>query len=153
MNTKTKAVLAAVALAVAFASGRYLTPTKVVTEIKTVEVEKKTSESDKNKHKETTIIEVAKPDGTKETTTKTVEDTDSKKSTTDETAKSSDQTKEVTREGSRLSISALAGTDVTNWAAGPIYGAHVSKDLLGPISIGVWGLTNKTGGISIGLSL
>jgi hypothetical protein len=34
----------------------------------------------------------------------------------------------------------------------PIYGGMLSKQLLGPISIGVWGLSNATGGFALGIS-
>jgi len=152
MNNKTKVIIAVSAILVSFASGRFLTPTKVVTVVKTVEVEKKTSASDKKTHKETTIVESTKPDGTKETTTKIVEVDDTKKHSTDDITKQSESTSTVTKGGSRLSVSALAGVSLSNFSGGPIYGASVSRELLGPISLGVWGLNNSTAGISLGLS-
>ena len=48
MSTKVKVSIVIVSLAIAFASGRWLAPTKVVTETKVVEVEKKTTDEDKN---------------------------------------------------------------------------------------------------------
>lgn len=148
MSTKTKVLLSLLALTVSFASGRFLMPAKVVTVVKTVEVEKKTAEADK--HKETTVVEIVNKDGSKETTTKTVED--NKKTSTDDKAIATESTKTVTKGGSRLSIYALGGVDLNNFAGGPLYGAHVSKDILGPISIGLFGLSSGVAGASIGIS-
>lgn len=147
METKNKIILSAVAIAVAFAFGRYTTPVKIVTEVKTVEVEKKTVEKDK--HTETTTVETTKPDGTKEVRTHTITDTSITKKEVD--TRRTDNTTTSTRGGSATAISGLSGVDFTQTPK-IIYGAHVTKQVLGPISIGIWGLTNSTAGASIGLS-
>lgn len=49
---------------------------------------------------------------------------------------------------SKVNLSALVGTDLYK----PVYGGHISKELLGPISVGAWGLTNATFGVSIGVN-
>lgn len=145
METKTKFIIVVVALAVSFASGRFLTPVKTV--IKTVEVEKKTEDTHKEKHKKTTIIE--HPDGSKETII--TDDVESDKKTKDETKNTSDT--EITRSSSRLNISALAGGQISFSQPMPLaLGASVTKDILGPVSVGLWGLNNGMGGVSIGLS-
>lgn len=122
-------------LLAAFATGRYTAPEKVKVETKTVEVEKV-------KEKIKTVV-VKNPDGS--STTTTIVDRDSSK------GKETDTTKEVDNKKSSTSISALAGIDITNPAKGYVFGAHVSKRLLGPIEFGVFGLTNGTAGISAGL--
>lgn len=155
MSTKVKITILAILLMVSFASGRYLTPVKVVTEVKTVEVEKKKTDTNEqqNTHKETEVKEVVKPDGTKETTTKIVEDDSDKKSTSekDMVSKETDKTKEVTKSNNGLSLSALGGVSISG-VPNTVYGGIVQKPLLGPIGIGVWGLSNGTVGASIGLS-
>jgi len=35
----------------------------------------------------------------------------------------------------------------------PVYGIEIHKEILGPINVGVFGLTNKTVGVTFGLSL
>lgn len=155
MSTKIKLIIGFTSLIVAFASGRYLSPTKVVTEIKTVEVEKKETDtqSNQNKHKETDTREITHPDGTKETDTKTVEDDTDKTNTTekDKVSQNTDSTKEVTRSGSRTTLSALGGIKLPG-SPEVVYGGMIQKDVLGPVGIGVWGLNNGTVGASVGLS-
>lgn len=159
MTTKTKLIIAVVALLAAYAFGRFSAPTKVITETKIVEVEKKTdktkSDTKKEVHRTTTTTETIKPDGTKTVTTVVKEDSnsDSKKnsSSTDNTTKSSDTIKEVIRDTSKVTVSALAGVNITSLSI-PVYGASLTKPILGPIAIGIWGLTNSVGGVSLGLT-
>ncbi len=142
-----------IALLVSFAFGRFLGPEKVRVETKTVEAEKKTDivKTDTDRHKETTITQTVSPDGTKQTVTRITEDTtkktDSKDVTTD--SKTSDTVKEVTRSASKVTLSALGGIyDLKT----PVYGGSITKPMLGPIAVGVWGLSNFTVGVSIGLT-
>lgn len=164
MQTKYKVILAIATLTTTFALGRYTVPTKTKIEKETSEtsknVENKQTETDRDKHKQTVVIERVLPDGSRIIETHTTEDTSTNRKTdsssSTETAKTSKESKEVTREGSKVNISILAGTDL-KFAFPPttstvIYGGHISKDFLGPISIGVWGLSNGTGGFSLGLS-
>ncbi len=154
MSNKYKVLIAIVLLATAYATGRYMAPEKVKTEVKIVEVDRKTSTTDTNtnKHKETKVTETVLPDGTKKTETTTIEDsnrqsdrtsvTDSKKTETDKT--------EIVKSSSHLVVSALLGADFSN--STQVYGASATKNLIGPITLGAWGLSNATGGFSIGLS-
>lgn len=158
--TKTQGAGLVLIAAVSFASGRWLAPTKVVTEIKTVEVEKnvdtKNSDTDQDKHVDTTTTEVVKPDGTKETTTHTTVDTQKNQKTNEsdtfESSKTSDQTKEITRQTSKVTISALAGINVTNFIAPPSYGGQLYSQVLGPIGLGLGAMTNGSVFMSVGLS-
>lgn len=160
METKTKVFLVSIALLASFAAGRFLAPTKVVTETKIVEVEKKTENSnttvDKNRRKRTEIHEITHPDGRKEVITIITDETDTKKNTdsssSSETSKNEETRKEVVRSDSKVSLSALGGIKLNNPSEGVVYGASVSKPVIGPISIGVWGLSNSTAGASVGLS-
>lgn len=161
MSTKVKVVIVVALVAGAFAGGRYLTPVKIKTEIKTVEVVKtvivKDKTSDKEVHKTTTTIDSVKPDGTKTTTTTVVEDSSTKQDTKTDIVKDGTKTettkKEVTKTSSRLNISALGGAPISiHGLETPVFGLHVSKDILGPVSVGIWGLTDKTFGLSVGLT-
>ncbi len=52
-----------------------------------------------------------------------------------------------------INISALAGLDFSKpLALTPIYGISVSKQVLGPIAIGAFGLTNGVVGLSLGVT-
>ncbi len=161
MTTKTKVILTLAALATAFAAGRWLSPTKIekVVEIHEVvkEVEKKTGTTDtqRNKRVEKTITETVSPDGTRTITTRIVETTDTdRKSATDSTSTTDTETNSKSTEvveykRSSWSVLALGGVDSSSWK--PVYGAHISKTILGPISVGGWGLSSGVGGVSIGL--
>jgi len=92
---------------------------------------------------ETKTVTVKEPNGTIETTTdtKTIEDT-----------KTEDQTKTVVETksaSSKVNVSLLAGYDFTQDKK--VYGVSVTKDVLGPISVGVFTI-NGVVGISAGLS-
>ncbi len=132
--------------ALAFALGIYVTPDKVRVETKIVEVVKQV-EVEREKHKETTVTE--HPDGSKET--KTVEDTKTQKNT-EETKDSNTAVKESeTHPANKLTISALGGFQTYN-AFYPVYGLSISRPLIGPIVIGLWGITPGVVGVSLGLS-
>lgn len=157
MSTKTKILVFVILTVGAFLAGRYSTPEKIRVETKIVEVEKKTEDSktDTDKHKETKTVTETAPDGTTKIITIIVEDenkkTEDKK--TSDSVTNRDETKEITRNRSKLSISVLGGTNFLNPPLVPIYGAHVTYSVLGPITVGAFGLSNLTFGVSIGLNL
>lgn len=119
--------------------GRYTAPTKIETKTITIEAEKI------KQHQNTLIVEKINKDGSKETTTRIITDTNK------DTVKTSEQNKLVEKK-SALNIYALGGIDITNPASGFTVGVHVSKQLIGPVSIGLFGFTNKTTGVSLGMS-
>lgn len=148
MTKKTKVLIISVALLTSFALGRYTVPTKTTETKDTSTTEDKTT--DKTKHKKVTIVETTKPDGTKTKTTVITEDTDTHK--TDDSATHEIDTKETVRGDSKVTISLLGAIQVNDLTQGIVYGLSATKPVLGPITIGVFGLTNKTVGASIGLS-
>lgn len=151
MTPKIKIIIISVALLCSFAAGRYTVPTKTITVTKTVEVEKKTENKDSNKHYVVVKHETDKPDGTKEiTTTKTETDTTQTK-VTDNTNISQDQSKTVISGSQKVTLAALAGVQMPG-TPNIVYGASVTKPVLGPITIGIFGLTNSTFGASVGVS-
>lgn len=153
---KYKIIALLVSLATAFAFGRYTVPEKIKIEKQIVEVEKKTEteSTDKRLHKKIKKTIVKKPDGTTESSTTITYDSDDKKDTkqSDQLAKSVDEKKEVTKQGSPVTISALAGVNVTSPSSGIVYGASVTKPILGPVTVGGFGLSNGTAGGSVGLT-
>lgn len=158
MTRRTKIIIVLIGLGTAFAVGRYTVPEKVRIETKVVEVEKKSSVADidlkRDKKKNTTITETKKPDGTITTVTTVTEDTKTDKqdktTTNDNITTNSDSVNSVVRGGSKVTISALGGLDFSSGK--PVFGACLSKPVLGPITIGVWGLSNASGGASVGLT-
>lgn len=160
----------AVALILGYAMGRYLTPTKIEIKKEVVTVEKKVVDTDelkrieleRNKTLRKVITEITKPDGTKEKVTRFTETTTTNK-TTEQEKKTKELTEKQTKETETKlienkkndwSLSALAGpgTLSLNLSNNLIYGGHIQRNILGPISFGAWGLTNKTFGLSLGLS-
>ncbi len=152
MTNKAKVALIVGSLATAFALGRYTLPAKIVIQTVEHQAEVTKSDTDRDKHKETTVTETVKPDGSKETITKTTEDTKTvkkidKAETSDKNTKS-----ETTYAKSSLSVYGLVGySDVLSGHYVPVYGGLLSRPIFGPISIGGWFLTTGIIGVTIGL--
>lgn len=136
METKTKIFLGAILLLASFAIGRFTANSGVNTDTKDSKV------IDTDSHVTTTIVETKKPDGETQKTTVIKRDTDTiitdKKETQTETTKKP-----------LMNVSVLAGLDYKTRL--PAYGATVSKEFIGPITLGVFGLTNGVVGITVGL--
>lgn len=156
MTFKYKISIAAVSLLGAFAAGRWAVPEKVRIETKVVEVERKQTDTDRDKHKATTVIETVRPDGTKTTVTQTTEDTKTDRKTVTVDDKTSDTTKEVTRSTSKVTISGLMGVrldEIGKSTTTPlVYGLSVSKSVFGPITIQAWGLSDLSVGVGLGFT-
>lgn len=150
METKYKVLIGVAVVATSFAAGRYTVPEKVRVETKVVEVEKKVKDTEKNKSKKTVIVKKEKPDGEKEVTTTITENTNSSSVTATDKKTDSDSTSEKTRAASKLTIAPMIGFNVQTGQ--PVWGASVSRDLFGPVNMGLWGLSNGTCGVSIGIS-
>jgi len=152
MTTKYKVIVAVSVVIISAAIGRYTAPEKIKIETKTVEVIKEVKVKDTTKAKTYKKTEDIKPGGEKITVT-TV--TESDKTDVDNTAvitATKAESKTITEGTGKLNISALAGTNVTNPGNGMLYGVHISKDILGPLNIGIWGLNNGTAGCSVGIT-
>jgi hypothetical protein len=160
LTRKSKIIIVIISLAISFATGRYTVPEKVKIETKIVTVEAKTDDKKVNvvddKHVKTTVTETDKPDGSKTVTTVTQDDSVDKDVTadksTDSIQKTSDITKTVTKGSSPVTISALAGVSVSNTSGGIVYGASIYKPVLGPIGIGLWGVSSGQVGASVGIT-
>ena len=155
MTIQVKEILAGVVVVIAaFAIGRYTGPEKVkiITKTVTIATDTKTDDETTQDHKKVTIIEITKPDGTDTKTTTVVDDTDSQDKSVDTSKTTTDesQTTEITKGSPKILVSALAARNLSNFAT-PIYGGMVSKSILGPVTIGAFGLSDKTVGLSLGL--
>jgi capsular polysaccharide biosynthesis protein len=167
---KNKVVLIAAAVVVCagcFALGRFMTPEKVRTEKEFVFVEKKEKTEEKsvkqdvNKDRRTEEErrEITRPDGTKEVITRKIEDVSQRK-TTDKDTKTEEKTDtkvtdrqetEKSTGRNRVTISALGALNLKNLSESPDFGAQVSKPLLGPLTLGVFGFQSGRAGLSLGL--
>lgn len=134
MSTKTKIIVSLIVVAVAFVAGRRSAPEKV----KTVQVEKVVTVVERK------VIRIKKnKDGSEETEIIVDKKKDSKTDTI---------TKENPTKTSTTNISLLAGTSSPKSDIEFVYGVSASKELIGPITLGAWVLTNKSVGLSIGLN-
>lgn len=147
MTLKNKLILAILGLSLAFVAGRY---TNQVTETSHSQV---TSNEDKNVQKDThdkvitTITE--KPDGEKQTTITETKDVISV-TQDDKHSVSVVDTSKITGSSPKTTVSALAAIDIHTKL--PTYGASISHELIGPISVGVFGLTSGVAGVSLGIT-
>lgn len=114
----------------AFYLGRYSAP-KTTTD--------KSVEETKNTHTETTTIK--QPDGT----VKTVTVTDTSKQVSKDTKTS------VAPNVSKVNVSLLSGYDYA-YTSRPVYGVSISKEVIGPVTAGVFGLSNGIVGVSVGVN-
>lgn len=138
MTTLQKIILSCIIAIALFATGRYTAPVKVETKV----VETNTAKDD---HK--VIVITKRPDGTKVTT---ITDDTKVVSTVQQSATVTSTPQTPRGSASPINISLLAGTkDLTSL----FYGISISKPLLGPFTIGVWGLSNLSGGVSLGVNL
>jgi len=151
-----KFILIAIALATAYAFGRFSAPEKVKVETKIVEVEKKVEkkEIEKQNNKKTTSVTEIRPDGTKTITTVTTDAgvTKTKDRSVEESIKSTSENKETTNSSSKVTIAALAGVNPFRITEGVDLGGMVSRPVLGPITIGVFGFKSGMCGVSAGLT-
>ena len=149
MALKTKVIIIVCYTALIFAVGRYTTRSpSSTTQTKATEVEARTE--DMNVDTKKTITETKKPDGTTVTVTQ-VDQTIKDDKQDDRTTQV--QTKETTKAvRPTLQLSILGGNDFSQGPFKPVYGAAISKEVLGPVTIGVFGLNNNTVGISLGVN-
>ena len=143
MTTREKVLTSVLVVLITFAVGRW--SNRVSTETKTLETKVQSSDLNKNTHTETVITK--QKDGSEVTTIRQDTSVNLIKSETD---KSKTYTV-VKSKDSIFNVSALMSIDIKEKIV-PLYGLSVSKEILGPITVGVFGLTNGTLGVSIGMN-
>lgn len=147
MNNKTIVGISVVALALAFASGRYSVSSPAVKSI-TDTIKDLSKDQEQDTHKQTTTITENGP-SCKKTTITVTEDTITKNKTDAKTDSHIDLTVTPPRI-STLNVSALAGISIGQGI--PVYGVSITKQILGPLTVGGYGLNNGTIGVSLGIN-
>jgi Flp pilus assembly protein CpaB len=142
MNDRTIIMKYGIVALIGMAVGFYLKPTPV--EVKTTTAQ---TVSENKKHEQVVITKKKLPDGTVETvTTKDIQsqtNTDKKQTSID--SKPINYNKAVT------SVHLLASVDISSLSV-PHYGLMVTHEVAGPLAIGVFGFTNNTFGVSLGVN-
>jgi hypothetical protein len=139
-----------ICILVAFAVGRYSVQSPS-TKVKETDNKTTQQQTAKDTHTKTTITIVKQSDGA----TKTVETIDTSitaHTTTEQQDKLSLQQTTTPPKTQPLNLSVLASVNPIKGEMQPVYGASITKQLLGPVSVGLFGLTNGTMGVSIGLN-
>ncbi len=136
-STKTQVTVILIMIVISFAIGRYTTPG-----VKTEQTKQEVAVADK--HTQVTTTTTKLPDGTVKTIK--VKDVVAKSATTK-------QEKSVAQESKKslLNVSAIVAYDFTQPGI-PLYGISISKEVAGPITAGIFGLTNGILGVSIGIN-
>lgn len=124
---------------VAFVSGRF-TANKNTEQIVQHEAEKEETKSH-------TVTEVVQAPGG-ETKTVTTVDTVTR---VNKDRKTKETIKEVVARKRQTNISALIGYD-SHRPGDAVYGVSITRELVGPITYGVWGLTSGVAGVSAGIN-
>lgn len=160
MTTKLQIIIGVCLLLGGVAVGRYTAPTKTVVKVETKEVIKEVVVTTKGETKYikndlvTKIVEIVNKDGSSTKTTYIVD----KGSTLNEIkefqsidlSKTTETKKETITENKRsVNINGMVYLKDMK----PEYGLHISKQFLGPISIGAFGMQDKRVGLTVGLSL
>lgn len=141
MKTKTKVVVSVIALVVTFAAGR------LSVAVDSEQKENETVSTGKNEDREQIIVERESPDGSKERVIKNIYRRIERVDLVKE--------KDVEKKSSagRFTISALGGYDVAGAESGTMsIGAHASARVLGPVNVGIFGLSSGTLGVSVGIT-
>lgn len=110
------------------------------------EVKVETVQDKTQVHENKTVIEKIKPDGT--VIRKIVSNTDTKVDVKKDQVQAKIEIVDYTKD---WYIGAMAATNFSTPT--PIFGAEVHRRILGPFSAGVFLLTNKSAGVTLGLSL
>lgn len=158
LSRNQKIGVVAVSLLVSFAAGRYTVTETIKTKTETIETEKKKEDTvivkKRDKNVKIVVTETDRPDGTKIITTVTTDLTKSSVDTntklSDTGSKTSDSSSSTVKGESKVSLSALGGVDMTNGHL--LYGLSVIRPVLGPITVGAFGLSDGTIGASVGVS-
>src|SRR5689334_20262072 len=137
MTIKTKVIISISVIILAFATGRFSVPTstketKVELLAEKVNLVKKTK-----KKKHTVIVETTKPNGEKEKRTEITYNSSNNVQKDSDKKSEISTTKQVTR-ASEVTVSVLLGGSFSNLT--PVYGLSVTKPVLGPVTVGIWGL-------------
>lgn len=145
MSLKNELIINTVFVIAAFACGRYSVPKQPKVEQRVIQLTDETEHVNKDVHS-VKVVKRATDGSTTVTVTTDVVDHD----TVTRDQQLNAQTIVTPPKTSKLNVSALVSTDFTRGLA-PAYGVSVSKEVLGPVTIGAFGFTSGVFGLSIGL--
>lgn len=139
---------------------KYALPEKVVTKTETVTIEKevikyKESSSENTKvDKIKIVVEDINKDGTVHRKTIEIDKTQINTYIAKELdkQKETDKTVVVETEKKNQALWHVAALASIKYKEAPAYGVLIEKRVLGPVSVGAFGLTNKTVGVTVGYS-
>lgn len=146
MSQKLQYLVATILVVLSFCFGHYTAQSSKSSQTTDKIVDTVTHEA-LDTHTKTTITEVKEPTGEIKTITQV--DTVQSAKETDIKAET-DRTVTTYQKKSAVNISLIGGYDTARGL--PTYGASFSKEFVGPITIGLWGLTNGTVGVTIGVN-
>lgn len=149
MNKEAIFIIAALII-LSFSFGRYSAPEKIKIETKTVTVEVEKVKTNENTDNSKTVTEIIRPDHTIIKRTRYDKKTDKITQTITESRKEVQESKEITK-GSKVTIAALGSLNLTHLTSGITYGLSASKPFLGPITMGIFGFTDSSFGLSMGV--
>ena len=149
--TKYKIIVGLCSVVVSFGLGRYSVAIQPTIKTEIQEAKKEDKKDDTDTHVRTVTVIVKAKDGSQKTTI--TQDTVKDEKEVDLTQAVKDIQQTVTPPvRSKINVSLLAAFDVTGQKDGLAYGASINKEIAGPITVGVFGLDNGIGGISIGIN-
>lgn len=145
MNVKELVIGVVLSLLIGIGIGRYTLPAKIISnEIDNKNIVTNVAQTDNSVQ---VVTKIQKPDGTVITTTKIDKHVDT--NTTSKEKDTTEKHKEIVYDAPKWSIAALASTDFRGSVA---YGGSASYRIIGPINVGVFGLTSGVAGVSFGIS-
>lgn len=150
LTSKQKYIVAGLAVIISFATGRFSVQQAEVRTTTSAQTTVK-QDQDKNTHTETTVTTIKTPDGTVKTV-KTIDQVADVKTDINTSELTKNKTDTIPPKINTLNISALIGNDFSKGIGFPAYGVSVTKQILGPVTVGAYGLTTGVVGISIGLN-
>lgn len=149
LDPKKAAIIVVLSVVVSFAFGRYFAPEKVKEVTKTVTIEKEVERKRQDTNKKTVIV--TRPNG--ESRTEIVEVTHSDITKEGTKLSENEHSQEKSRSSDKVTILALGGVNVLSIDRNQVqYGLSVSRPILGPITVGLWGLSSGVGGLGVGVT-
>jgi hypothetical protein len=150
LSNKTQIIILGVSCLICFATGRFFAgKSEVKTEQKIAE--NKVVDQDKDTHTHTVTVTTKAKDGTTKITQTQDSDTIDVKDT-DTIIQSDTKTDTIPPKTNLTNVSALVGNNFGNGLFAPVYGVSVTHQVLGPFTVGAYGLTSGIIGVSVGVN-
>ncbi len=145
MNRSKVIAVGLILMAVAFTGGRYSAEDNP-SETTIDKTEESRTETERNKHRETTTVKIKRPDGTETSTTTIIEDSNTASKKEKESRTQVEQVVEA--KGNKINVALLGAYQSEKL----VYGLSVTKEVIGLVTAGIFGLNSGTIGLSIGVN-